>query len=181
VSEDKVRYCERFIELLIDLQSQLLTRRFFNTVLDDSHAIVRSRLSTLSRRPADADVTDGGCSGRLFRQLLDALSFYATFEINDETGEARTDSEMTAIHYDQITSLQVRQRRLCSIYYYYLRTMPGTEMAQVTPLRSTPASPHYLNSLVAVSKALLAVNPCSNITLQFIPGSPSYHRWNGWL
>jgi len=107
VSEDKVRYCERFIELLIDLQSQLLTRRFFNTVIDNSHVVIHSRLAALSRRQADADVTDGG-SGRLFRQLLDALSFYATFEINDETGEARTDSEMTAIHYDQITSLQVR-------------------------------------------------------------------------
>jgi len=44
----------------------------------------------------------------LFRQLLDVLDVYATFEINEESGEARTDSEMTAIHYDQITSLQVR-------------------------------------------------------------------------
>jgi len=103
VSEDKVRYCERFIELLIDLESQLLTRRFFNTVLDDYHVLVRSRLSALSGRQ-----DDDSHSGRLFRQLLDVLSFYATFEINEETGEARTDSEMTAIHYDQITSLQVR-------------------------------------------------------------------------
>ena len=114
VSDDKLRYCERFIELLIDLQSQLLTRRFFNTVLDDSHAIVRSRLSALSHRQDDAD--GGGGSGRLFRQLLDVLSFYATFEINDETGEARTDSEMTAIHYDEITSLQVTLSQYSDIY-----------------------------------------------------------------
>jgi len=106
VSEDKVRYCERFVELLIDLESQLLTRRFFNTVLDDSHVLVRSRLSALARRQDD----DGNeaAVGRLFRQLLDVLDVYATFEINEESGEARTDSEMTAIHYDQITSLQVR-------------------------------------------------------------------------
>jgi len=105
ISEDKVRYCERFIELLIDLESQLLTRRFFNTVLDDAHVLVRSRLSALSRRQDD-DGSDG-CGGKLFRQLIDVLSLYATFEINEETGEARTDSEMTAIHYDEITSLQV--------------------------------------------------------------------------
>jgi len=91
--------------MLIDLESQLLTRRFFNTVLDDSHVLVRSRLSALSRRQDD-DGHDGR-TGRLFRQLLDVLAFYATFEINEESGEARTDSEMTAIHYDQITSLQV--------------------------------------------------------------------------
>lgn len=105
LSDDKVRYCERFVELLIDLESQLLTRRFFNTVLDDAHVLVRSRLSALSRRHDD-DSNDG-CSGKLFRQLIDVLSVYAAFEINEETGEARTDSEMTAIHYDEITSLQV--------------------------------------------------------------------------
>jgi len=105
ISEDRVRYCERFIELLIDLESQLLTRRFFNIVLDDAHVLVRSRLSALSHRQDD-DGNDGG-SGKLFRQLVDVLSLYATFEINEETGEARTDSEMTAIHYDEITSLQV--------------------------------------------------------------------------
>jgi len=70
-------------------------------VLDDAHVLVRSRLSALSHRQDD----DG--SGKLFRQLVDVLSVYATFEINEETGEARTDSEMTAIHYDEITSLQV--------------------------------------------------------------------------
>ena len=35
------------------------------------------------------------------------LKFYAGFEINDQTGEALTDHEMTDIHYDSITSLQV--------------------------------------------------------------------------
>ncbi len=28
---DKVHYCERFVELMIDLTAQLPTRRFFNT------------------------------------------------------------------------------------------------------------------------------------------------------
>lgn len=40
-----VRYLERFLELLIDLEALLPTRRFFNTVLDDSHLIVRCQLS----------------------------------------------------------------------------------------------------------------------------------------
>ncbi len=34
------------------------------------------------------------------------LKFYSGFEINEQTGEALTDHEMTDIHYDKITSLQ---------------------------------------------------------------------------
>lgn len=40
-------------------------------------------------------------------QLLDMLKFYTGFEINDQTGNALTENEMTTIHYDRITSLQV--------------------------------------------------------------------------
>lgn len=35
------------------------------------------------------------------------LKFYTGFEINDQTGNALTANEMTTIHYDRITSLQV--------------------------------------------------------------------------
>ncbi|XP_045466067.1 RNA helicase aquarius [Harmonia axyridis] len=94
--KDKVHYCERFLELMIDLESLLPTRRFFNTVLDDCHLVVRCQLSTLIKKP----------EGRLFSQLLDTLKFYSKFEINDETGDPLTDHDMTQIHYDQITSLQ---------------------------------------------------------------------------
>eukprot|EP00061_Rhincodon_typus_P019061 g48504.t1 len=34
------------------------------------------------------------------------LKFYTGFEINDQTGNALTENEMTTIHYDRITSLQ---------------------------------------------------------------------------
>jgi intron-binding protein aquarius len=34
------------------------------------------------------------------------LKFYTGFEINDQTGEALTDHEMTEMHYESITSLQ---------------------------------------------------------------------------
>lgn len=48
---DKVRYCERFLELVIDLEALLPTRRFFNTVMDDNHLVVRCQLSNLLHRP----------------------------------------------------------------------------------------------------------------------------------
>lgn len=53
------RYAERFLELMIDLEALLPTRRFFNTVMDDCHLVVRCQLSALARRP----------EGQLFTQV----------------------------------------------------------------------------------------------------------------
>ncbi|XP_023807311.1 intron-binding protein aquarius isoform X2 [Oryzias latipes] len=97
LSMDKVHYCERFIELIIDLEALLPTRRWFNTMLDDSHLVVSCQLSGLLKRETE---------GHLFCQLLDMLKFYSGFEINDQTGNALTQKEMTTLHYDKITSLQ---------------------------------------------------------------------------
>lgn len=96
VDPETIRYCERFLELLIDLEALLPTRRFFNTVLDDCHLVVRCALAPLILRS----------EGNLFLQLLDTLKFYSRFEINDETGDALTDHDMTQIHYSKIISLQ---------------------------------------------------------------------------
>ncbi|KAG5894903.1 hypothetical protein JTB14_030608 [Gonioctena quinquepunctata] len=93
---DKVHYCERFLELVTDLEALLPTRRFFNTVLDDCHLVVRCQLSALVQRP----------EGHLFSQLLDVLKFYTRFEISDESGDPLTDHDMTQLHYSKITSLQ---------------------------------------------------------------------------
>lgn len=59
VNLDLVRYCERFIEFLVDLEALLPTRRFFNTVLDDCHVLVRCNLSNLAKRE----------EGKLFTQV----------------------------------------------------------------------------------------------------------------
>lgn len=96
ISIETVRYCERFLELMIDLEALLPTRRFFNTVLDDCHLVVRCALAPLIQRE----------EGQLFLQLLDTLKFYSRFEINDETGDALTDHDMTQMHYKKINSLQ---------------------------------------------------------------------------
>ncbi|XP_057199883.1 RNA helicase aquarius isoform X3 [Triplophysa rosa] len=97
VSMEKVHYCERFIEFMIDLEALLPTRRWFNTVQDDAHLVVNCQLSHLTQREEE---------GHLFCQLLDMLKFYTGFEINDQTGTALTEKEMTTLHYDRITSLQ---------------------------------------------------------------------------
>lgn len=59
VTPDRLRYCERFLELMIDLEALLPTRRFFNTVMDDCHLVVECQMSGL------ADNEDG----HLFSQV----------------------------------------------------------------------------------------------------------------
>ena len=78
------------------MEALLPTRRFFNTILDDSQLLVKCSLSLLSKRD----------EGKLFNELLDQLRFYARFEISDESGDPLDDKQMMALHYDRITSLQ---------------------------------------------------------------------------
>lgn len=59
MSSDRVRYCERFLELIIDLEALLPTRRFFNTVMDDCHLVVHCQMSNLVKSEA----------GNLFSQV----------------------------------------------------------------------------------------------------------------
>lgn len=59
LNESVIHYCERFLEFIIDLEALLPTRRFFNTVLDDSHLLVRAQICNLVQRP----------EGKLFGQV----------------------------------------------------------------------------------------------------------------
>ena len=93
----KVRFCEHIIDLLIDIESLLQTRRFVNVLLDDMHVVVHCRKSNLFHRPVD---------GKLFNQLLDVLVFYTRFEIDDFTGEALSEKQMLEKNYDRMFDLQ---------------------------------------------------------------------------
>ena len=91
-----VRYCERFLELLVDLLSQLPTRRFVHALLEDRAVLVRCKRSALY----------GHAEGQLFLQLTDLLQFYLAFDINDHTGEPKTDDDCMTEEYDKVTQFQ---------------------------------------------------------------------------
>ncbi|KRY72483.1 Intron-binding protein aquarius, partial [Trichinella pseudospiralis] len=93
---NSIRYCERFLEMLIDMESLLPIRRFLNVVLLESRILCYGALSTLVKRH------DGG----LFTELLNTLKRCAYFEIDDLTGESLSQKEMTIIHVERITKLQ---------------------------------------------------------------------------
>jgi intron-binding protein aquarius len=93
---DNLAYCERFVELLTDLQSQLPTRRYVNTLLQDLNLLPAIKLS-----PIYADEDHG-----LFRDLYNLLSHFTYFPIEDQTGKQLSKLEYDQQHYDVLAKLQ---------------------------------------------------------------------------
>ncbi|KAJ7942622.1 Embryo defective protein [Quillaja saponaria] len=97
VDDACILYCERFMEFLIDLLSQLPTRRYLRPLVADIAVVAKCHLSELYSHE----------KGKLFAQLVDLLQFYETFEINDHTGVQLTDHEVIESHYNQFQSFQL--------------------------------------------------------------------------
>ncbi|PIC30447.1 hypothetical protein B9Z55_021685 [Caenorhabditis nigoni] len=116
---DSIKYCERFIELLIDLESILQTRRFFNSVLHSSHLLTNCLLSPLISTEA----------GSLFFQLVQLLKFYARFEIDDLSGRQLTHKEVSKDHYENVTRLQKAAFRFFkeTMKDFYLLNVSGVD------------------------------------------------------
>ncbi|PON51181.1 Intron-binding protein aquarius [Trema orientale] len=97
VDDACILYCERFMEFLIDLLSQLPTRRYLRPLVADVAVVAKCHLSALYRHE----------KGKLFAQLVDLLQFYEGFEINDHVGTQLTDDEVLQSHYDRLQSFQL--------------------------------------------------------------------------
>jgi intron-binding protein aquarius len=93
---DDLRYCERFFELLVDLESQLPTRRYVNTLLKDLNLLPLIRLSPLYN---SADQT-------LIRDFYSLLQHFVEFAIDDYTGESLSTQNVYDIHCQQLARLQ---------------------------------------------------------------------------
>lgn len=92
-----ILYCERFMEFLIDLLSQLPTRRYLKPLVADVAVVAKCHLSELYNHE----------KGKLFSQLVDLLQFYETFEIDDHEGTQLNDDEVLQAHYDRFQSFQL--------------------------------------------------------------------------
>lgn len=107
---ESITFCERFLELMIDLMSQLITRRFLHLLLEDMHFVILSRRPALSKLDPEGvyKKTNKVYSDffRLFNQLLGILRFYQDFEIDNFKATALTDDEMVRTHYAKIKKLQ---------------------------------------------------------------------------
>ncbi|XP_035218738.1 RNA helicase aquarius-like [Stegodyphus dumicola] len=145
---EKVHYCERFIELLIDLEALPLTRRFCNVLLDDSHVVVRCQLSELTKR----------VEGRLFTQLLEILKFYSRFEVNEFTGEPLSDNDMMLIHYALFTNVQKAAfKKFPDLKQFYLANVAGVDTRQNLEKIFLPLENRTLHEIAAFVKLLPGV------------------------
>jgi intron-binding protein aquarius len=93
---ENLQYCERFVEFLADLQSQLPTRRYVNTLLQDLHTLPAIRMSQ-----AFNDEDNG-----LLRDLYALLKHFTYFSIDDHTGIQHTSTEAYERHCATLASLQ---------------------------------------------------------------------------
>jgi len=94
--KEHVLYCERFLEFLIDLQSQLPTRRYVSTLLQDLHVLPALHLS-----PMYNDEANG-----LLRDLCALLSHYTHFTVDDQTGVQHSREEAYSRHCAGLAHLQ---------------------------------------------------------------------------
>jgi intron-binding protein aquarius len=93
---DNMAYCERFVELLTDLQSQVPTRRYVNALLRDLNLLPAIKLS-----PMYTDEDHG-----LFRDLFNLLSHFTFFPIEDHNAAQLSKLEYDQKHYDLLAKLQ---------------------------------------------------------------------------
>lgn len=93
---DDVLYCERFVEFISDLLSQLPTRRYVNALLQDLHILPALRLSPLFNDEANA----------LLRDQYTLLSHYVHFSIDDQTGSQHSRNEAYDRHCAELGKLQ---------------------------------------------------------------------------
>lgn len=89
-------YCERVIEFLSDLQSQLPTRRYANFLLQDLHLITAVSLSPIFNAEENG----------LLRDLLALFSHYTHFTIDDQTGHQQSKTQAYDQHCASLANLQ---------------------------------------------------------------------------
>jgi intron-binding protein aquarius len=93
---ENLRYCERFMEFLVDLDSQLPTRRYVNSLLKDLKVIPVIRLSKLFNEEENG----------LFRDFCTLLRHFVNFAIDDHTGQHRSPQTVHDIHCQALAQLQ---------------------------------------------------------------------------
>ncbi|KIW94604.1 uncharacterized protein Z519_04580 [Cladophialophora bantiana CBS 173.52] len=89
-------YCERFLEFLIDLISQLPTRRYTNPLLKDLNIIPIIRTSKLYERE----------DAVLLHDLTVLLEHFQTFAIDELGGTEGNHDDMRKAHYQALERLQ---------------------------------------------------------------------------
>lgn len=91
-----ILYCERFLEFLADLDSQLPTRRYVNTLLKDLNTLVVIRTSNAFNEEGNA----------LLRDMFYLLRHFVTFGVDEHSGSSLSSQELYDQHCEALGRLQ---------------------------------------------------------------------------
>ncbi|GAB7363062.1 hypothetical protein MBLNU230_g3355t1 [Neophaeotheca triangularis] len=93
---ENMLYCERFLELLCDMESQMPTRRYVNTLLRDLNIMPAGRLA-----PLYIDEDSG-----LLRDMYQLLGHYVSFPVDDQSMNQLSEQAYDEEHNAAIGRLQ---------------------------------------------------------------------------
>ncbi|KAJ2259755.1 hypothetical protein GGI01_003439 [Coemansia sp. RSA 376] len=97
-------YCTKFIELLVDLESQLATRRYVNLLLVDYQILDLCQVSEWYRNDL--------LVAKRFRDMVAMLRGRVYFQVNDVSGLPMTEAEAKDRHYRRVAELQIMAFRV---------------------------------------------------------------------
>ncbi|CAA0829188.1 P-loop containing nucleoside triphosphate hydrolases superfamily protein [Striga hermonthica] len=149
VDDACVLYCERFMEFLIDLLSQLPTRRLVRPLVADVAVISKCHLSALYKHE----------KGKLFAQLVDLLKYYECFEIDDHQGRQMTDDEVLQAHYKRLQAFQLFAfKKIPKLRELALANIGAINRRSDLAKKLSVLSPEELRDLVCTKLKLVSKN-----------------------
>ena len=95
-SLDNLLYCEKFLEFLTDLESQLPTRRYVNSLIQDLNLPAVIRISPMFSLPENG----------LLRDLFGLFRHFSNFPIDDNTGSEYSQAQSYERHCGVLARLQ---------------------------------------------------------------------------
>lgn len=95
-SEGDLVYCEKFLEFLTDLESQLPTRRYVTAVVQDLNLLALIRISPMF------NTQDNG----LLRDLFALFRHFVNFPVDDNTGSQHSKAQSYERHCENLARLQ---------------------------------------------------------------------------
>ncbi|KAJ2743602.1 hypothetical protein GGI19_006679, partial [Coemansia pectinata] len=135
----RLAYCTKFVELLVDLESQLATRRYVNLLLVDYQVLDLCQVSEWYRMGNDAEPV--GRLAKRFRDMVGMLRGRVYFQVNDVSGLAMTEAEAKDRHYQRVAELQI------TAFKEFPRELEALALASVASLGDSAVLTEHLEAL----------------------------------
>ncbi len=101
-----IAFCERFLELVIDLLSTLPTRRYLLALVKDHCMLEFALKSSLAHMRRHVFEGTGDAAPIIFHAHLKTLEYYVFFEMDEVTGSALDYEAVGKLHYERLRVLQ---------------------------------------------------------------------------